>query len=109
MKRYKVLNVERFVTLEGDAYDLYGYRLYSEVYEPMADCTRKQWEPEDEYKLTLVPVAVNGHSSNTDPDAVDIKKLTYDEYIDIVCTCMCYVITNADLVDFGFVTISDED
>ena len=102
MKRYEVLNVERFFTLEGIAYDLYEYRLYSEVYAPMSDCTRKQWEPEDKYKLTLVPVDADGHSTNTDPDAASIKDLTYDEYMYIACSCMCFVISNADLIDFGF-------
>ena len=103
MKRYEVLNVERFFTAEGIAYDLYEYRLYSEVYDPMSDCTRKQWEPEDKYKLTLVPVDANGHSANTDPDAMSIKDLAYDEYMCIVHTCMYFVITNVDLFEFVFI------
>ena len=103
MNRYKVLNVERFFTVEGIAYDLYEYRLYSEVYESMSDCTRERYEPEDKYKLTLVPVDANGHSANTDPDAASIKDLTYDEYMYIVCSCMCFVISNADLIEFGFI------
>ena len=103
MKRYEVLNVERFFTVEGIAYDLYEYRLYSEVYDPMSDCTKEQWEPEDKYKLTLVPVDANGHSANTDPDAMSIKDLAYDEYMCIVHTCMYYKITNADLLDFVFI------
>ena len=36
-------------------------------------------------------------------DVLRQKNNVYDEYMYIVCSCMCFVISNADLIEFGFI------
>lgn len=91
-KKYKHLKTKRFYTLEGNGYDLYSYKLYSD----------------DKYMLTLAPVNADGHSSVTDVGAMSMYDLSYNDYAYIICACTCYKASEEDLTDLGFISEIEE-